>query len=266
MAPSTEDYTYSELSAMLEWHAAAGVDLAISETPTNQFAAQKAAKAPIQVPTQAVAAPVVAKSAPEGDPLEAAEIAKKANTLDELRDAMNAFDGCALKHRATQLVFADGDPSSSIMMIGEAPGRDEDASGKPFSGKSGDLLDLMLGSIELDRTKVYLANTVSWRPPGSRSPSPAEAQVCLPFIRRQIELATPKFLVTFGAAATQSVFGESVVITKVRGRWHEKSIGAASFKVLPMLPPDFLIRQPAQKRFAWQDLLTLKKAIQSDDD
>jgi uracil-DNA glycosylase len=257
-SPFDADITENELTAMLEWQIAAGVDLAISETPIDQFAALRNAKAPSTSPAQAPDA-VSTSAAPEGNPAEAEALAKTANTLEELRAIMAAFDGLTLKARATQLVFADGNAAAKIMLVGEAPGREEDLEGIPFAGRSGELLDRMLAAIGLDRKSVYLANVVGWRPPGSRPPSPAETEVCLPFLRRQIELVAPQLLLTLGAPAAQSLLGSRSSINKLRGDWRELKIGETAIKILPTFHPEFLLRQPAQKKLAWQDLLLFRR-------
>ena len=193
----------------------------------------------------------------------AREAAKSAKTLDELRDILQKFDGCALKPSATQLVFADGNPRARVMLVGEAPGRDEDLEGLPFVGRSGKLLDRMLAAIGLDRTKVYIANIVPWRPPGNRTPTPQESQICLPFIRRQIELADPDILVCLGQPSTQTLLGTREGITRTRGRWFKFDTGRREIRALPTYHPAFLLRSPLQKRLAWRDFLALKKALAS---
>ncbi len=155
----------------------------------------------------------------------AREQAASAQTLDELRESLAAFDGCALKNSATQLVFADGAPDARVMLIGEGPGADEDRQGKPFVGRAGQLLDKMLAAIGLDRTKVYIANVVPWRPPGNRTPTPQELALCLPFVRRQIELVAPDFLVLLGACAAQTVLDEKEGIMRLRGHWRDYACG-----------------------------------------
>ena len=191
----------------------------------------------------------------------AREAAKSAKTLEELRALLADFEGCALRATATQLVFADGNPQSRVMFVGEAPGYDEDVSGRPFVGRSGKLLDLMMGAIGLDRTKVYIANVVPWRPPGNRTPTPQETAICLPFIRRQIELANPDFLVCLGGPAMQTLLGIKDGITRSRGRWFPFDTGTREIKALATFHPAFLLRSPLQKRFAWRDFLALKKAL-----
>jgi DNA polymerase len=193
-----------------------------------------------------------------GDPGEARSLAAGAQSLDELEAIMRAYDGCGLKLRATQLVFADGNPQAEIMLIGEAPGAEEDRQGKPFVGKSGQLLDRMLRAIGLDRTKVYIANTVPWRPPGNRTPTPEEIALCLPFLHRQVELVAPRIVVTLGGPAMQTVFQTSVGIIKMRGKWSEVVIGNHPVQGMPTLHPAYLLRNPPAKQQAWRDLLSLK--------
>lgn len=262
--PQNRDATDAELIAQLDWYAASGVDMAVSDTPIDQFAAQSALKQAAANTSAFVSAqPIAPLPVPEANSADAAALAASAPDLDTLRAIMDAFDGSPLKQRATQLVFADGNPEADIMLIGEAPGREEDLQGKPFVGRSGQLLDRMLAAIGLDRTKVYIVNTVPWRPPGNRTPSPAEIEVCLPFLHRQIALVAPKVLVTLGAPATQTMLGAPVSITKVRGQWRDVSIGALTLPLLPTFHPAFLLRQPAQKGSAWRDMLALKAAMDS---
>ena len=193
--------------------------------------------------------------------LAAREAARSAATLDELRAMLVRFDGCALKRTATQLVFADGNPKSPVMFVGEAPGSEEDIQGRPFVGRSGKLLDLMMAAIALDRTKVYIANVVPWRPPGNRTPTPQETAICLPFIRRQIELADPDILVCLGGPAMQTLLGVKDGITRSRGRWFPYDTGQREIRALATFHPAFLLRSPLQKRFAWRDFLALKKML-----
>ncbi|HBQ32823.1 MAG TPA: uracil-DNA glycosylase, partial [Ochrobactrum anthropi] len=189
----------------------------------------------------------------------AREAAAQASTLEELREKLAAFDGCNLKFTAKNLCFADGDPSSDIMFIGEAPGRDEDMEGLPFVGKSGQLLNRMIESIGLKRESVYIANTIPWRPPGNRTPTPLETELCRPFIERQIELASPKVLVALGGPAGKALTGATEGILRLRGNWkiHHTPNGL-EIPVMPTLHPAYLLRTPAQKRFAWRDFLAVK--------
>jgi DNA polymerase len=196
-----------------------------------------------------------------GDPVEARNLAAAAQNLDELQAALRNYDGCGLKVRATQLVFADGNPQAQIMLIVEAPNADEDQVGKPFVGRAGHLLDRMLAAIGLDRTKVYIANTVPWRPPGNRTPSPEELALCLPFLHRQVELVAPRIIVTMGGPAMQTIFGTTSGIIKARGVWHDVTIGQHQALGMPTLHPAHLLRNPAAKQQAWSDLLGLKQKM-----
>ena len=190
----------------------------------------------------------------------AREAAVTAATLDDLHAILDRFDGCALKATASRLVFADGNPAGRVMLVGEAPGRDEDIQGLPFVGRSGQLLDRMLAAIGLDRTSVYIANVVPWRPPGNRTPTPQETQICLPFIRRQIELADPDLLVCLGGPSAQALLGVREGITRIRGRWFAYQ-SAHEIRAIATFHPAFLLRSPLQKRFAWRDFLAIKKAL-----
>ncbi|PXA97377.1 uracil-DNA glycosylase, partial [Nostoc sp. 3335mG] len=191
----------------------------------------------------------------------ARRLAASAASLEQLRTILDAFDGCSLKFRATQLVFADGNPDASIMLIGEAPGAEEDREGKPFVGRQGQLLDRMLGAIGLDRTKVYIVNTVPWRPPGNRTPTPEEMELCLPFLHRQVELVSPRLVMTLGGPAMQTVFKTQSGIIKMRGRWQNLAIGKHTVDALPTLHPADLLRTPSAKQQAWADLLSFKMKI-----
>jgi DNA polymerase len=208
-----------------------------------------------------VRAPAAAPASPEAAVMAARQAAQNAQTLDELRALLEAFEGCALRATATQLVFADGNPQSRVMFVGEAPGYDEDIVGRPFIGRSGKLLDLMLAAIGLDRTSAYIANVVPWRPPGNRTPTPQETAICLPFIRRQIELANPDFVVCLGGPAMQTLLAVKDGITRTRGRWFPYDTGTREIRALATFHPAFLLRSPLQKRFAWRDFLALKKAL-----
>jgi DNA polymerase len=198
---------------------------------------------------------------PEAAVMAAREAARSAKTLDELQALLATFEGCVLRATATQLVFADGDPKSRVMFVGEAPGYDEDIVGRPFVGRSGKLLDRMMAAIGLDRTSAYIANVVPWRPPGNRTPTPQETAICLPFIRRQIELADPDILVCLGGPAMQTLLGIKDGITRSRGRWFSYQTGRREIRALATFHPAFLLRSPLQKRFAWRDFLALKKAL-----
>ncbi|MCC0805293.1 uracil-DNA glycosylase [Methylobacterium sp. W2] len=187
--------------------------------------------------------------------------ARDVATLEELEALLANFDGCPLKFTAKNLVFADGNPASKLMFIGEAPGADEDRVGKPFMGRSGQLLDRMMAAIGLDRTKAYVTNIVPWRPPGNRNPTPQEVSICKPFIERQIELANPHVIVCLGSPATQAITGTKDGILKARGRFYPYRVGDREVKALATLHPAYLLRQPLQKRLAWRDFRLLKATL-----
>ena len=185
-------------------------------------------------------------------------------TLDELRDILAGFDGCNLKFTAKNLVFADGDPRCGLMLVGEAPGRDEDMEGVPFVGRSGRLLDRMLAAIDIERSSAYIANVIPWRPPGNRTPTPLETEICRPFIERQIELANPKVLVALGAPSAKVLTSTTEGIMRLRGNWkvHATRSGA-DIPTMPTLHPAYLLRNPAHKRLAWRDFLEIKAKFRS---
>ena len=186
---------------------------------------------------------------------------KAINNLDDLKDYMSKFKGCELYKSATNMVFSDGNKSSQIMLIGEAPGHDEDVQGKPFVGRSGKLLNKMLEAIGLSRETVYIANIVPWRPPNNRRPTEEEINICLPFIRKHIELIAPKVLMLLGSTATYALLRNKEGITKIRGKWVDMEFGKLTVPTLPSFHPAFLLRQPAQKKYSWEDLKMLKKKI-----
>ncbi|WP_343072384.1 uracil-DNA glycosylase [Roseibium litorale] len=191
----------------------------------------------------------------------AREAARTAGSLDDLKACLEAFSGCNLKLTAKSLVFADGRPGSRVMLIGEAPGRDEDASGVPFIGRSGQLLNKMLAAIGLERGDVYIANVVPWRPPGDRTPTPQETEICKPFIARQIELVAPDFLVFLGAASAKSLLGVQDGIRRMRGRWMTYEAGGRQIPCLATYHPAYLLRSPLEKRLSWRDFLSLKTKL-----
>ena len=192
----------------------------------------------------------------------AREAARTAPTLEALRALLENFDGCALKNTATRLVFADGNPQARIMFVGEAPGRDEDIEGLPFVGRSGKLLDRMIAAIGLDRSKAYIANVIPWRPPGNRTPTPQETQICLPFIQRQIELVNPDVLVTLGNPSTQTLLSTREGIMRTRGKWFDYDTGTRTIRAMATFHPAYLLRSPSYKRMSWQDLRAIAKALE----
>jgi DNA polymerase len=254
---------------LLAFYKDAGVDALVQETPVDRFAGDEPARAaPDRAATPRPAAspapiPAAAQApaVPEEAALSARELARSAKTLDELKELLRGFDGCALKQTATQLVFADGTPGARVMFVGEAPGRDEDIEGLPFVGRSGKLLDRMLAAIGLDRGSVYIANIIPWRPPGNRTPTPQESAICLPFIQRQIELANPDVVVCLGGPSSQTLLGIKEGITKSRGRWYTYDTGQREIRAMATFHPAFLLRSPLQKRLAWRDFLAVRKAL-----
>jgi DNA polymerase len=197
--------------------------------------------------------------------ISAREAAKAATDLATLRAALEEFDGCALKKTATNLVFADGNPAARVMLIGEAPGADEDRQGKPFVGVSGQLLDRMMAAIGLDRSTFYITNVCFWRPPGNRKPTEAELAAQLPFVTRHIELVQPQVLVLVGGSSAQGLLGLNDGITRLRGRWFDYTspLLAAPIPTIPIFHPAYLLRQPGLKREAWRDLLKLQQRLGS---
>lgn len=197
----------------------------------------------------------------------AREAAATAGSLAELRDILSRFEGCNLRLTAKSLVFADGNPQADVMFVGEAPGREEDRSGVPFVGRSGQLLDLMLAAIGRDRSQAYITNVVPWRPPGNRTPSPQETEICKPFVMRQIELVRPKVLVFLGGASASALAGTQEGILRLRGRWLDVPLGPAAgggtLRAMATLHPAYLLRNPIQKRYAWRDFLSIREALES---
>jgi len=258
------------LQQLLAFYLEAGVDCALTDEPVNRLAEPDAAPAvreaalpqPLRtIPAATPAARVEAAPAPEAAIASAREAARTAPTLEALRDLLEKFDGCALKHTATRLVFADGNPKARVMFVGEAPGRDEDLEGLPFVGRSGKLLDRMIAAIGLDRGKAYIANVIPWRPPGNRTPTPQETQICLPFIQRQIELVDPDILVTLGNPSTQTLLSTREGIMRTRGKWFDYDTGTRTIRAIATFHPAYLLRSPSYKRMSWQDLRAIAKAL-----
>jgi uracil-DNA glycosylase len=263
---------------LLVFYQEAGVDVAIGETPVDRLAEEVIAApmspAPASPPVRpAPATPVRTITArdlgtnlnapppPDAAVMAAREAAATAATLDDLRAMLDRFDGCALRNSATQLVFSRGNPQARVMFVGEAPGYEEDKSGMPFVGRSGHLLDRMMAAIGLDEGNAYIANIVPWRPPGNRTPTPQESAICLPFIKRQIELSHAEVIVCLGGPSAQTLLNIKDGITKARGRWYPFQAGSRDIRALATFHPAFLLRSPLQKRLAWRDFLALKKAL-----
>ena len=263
---------------LLRWYVEAGADEAIGNKPLLRYADNNREPRPSALQPGPLSAPPPPRppprpppSRPTTDPgltssataqASAQAAAGACRNLDELSEALRAFEGCALKQTATNLVFGDGNPAARLMLIGEAPGAEEDRQGLPFVGVSGQLLDRMLAAVGLDRRAVYITNMVFWRPPGNRKPTPHEYEICLPFLQRAIDLVAPQLLVLVGGTAAGALLGRSEGITKIRGTWfsYRGSVGAAEREIpaIAIYHPAFLLRQPALKREAWRDLLEIK--------
>ena len=286
MTPATPTATPLSPAQILRWYADMGVDIAIDDAPHDRFAecvalARKAVAQPEPLQAQIAAEPdserprraalpsrqrssaALPPPAPATGQNERAgsRLAEAAQDLGALRAALLAYDGCGLKATATQLVFADGNPQARIMLVGEAPGADEDRTGLPFSGRAGRLLDAMLAAIGLDRSSAYLAYVVPWRPPGNQTPSPLVMGQCLPFITRQIKLASPDILVCIGGSTAQALLKLRDGILQTRGKWHDYACGTKTIQAIAMLHPDHLLLHPKQKRLAWKDLREIRTAL-----
>ena len=250
--------------AALDWQIDLGVDEAICELPVDRFAAEAEAREARAAPKVAAAPAPAPGVAPKSDPVadaldEAKQRASGADTLDALREALAGYEHCELKRGARNLVFCDGVPGARVMIVGEAPGRDEDIQGKPFVGRAGGLLDRMLEAIGLSRTEnVYITNVMPWRPPQNRDPLPAEIAMMQPFLSRHIALADPDVLIITGNIACDALLGRRG-ITRLRGQWTE----AEGRPALPMFHPAYLLRQPHFKREAWADLLELSAKLKA---
>jgi DNA polymerase len=254
--PTTED---GAALALLRWYIEMGADEAIADRPTDRLARPAiAAAAPVPSAPRPAAAPAL------GDAAQSARIAAAgAATVEALEAAVAAFEGCALKRTATTTVFADGNPEAAVMIVGEAPGAEEDRTGRPFVGRAGQLLDRMLAAIGLDRGQVLITNVIYWRPPGNRTPTAAEIASCLPFVLRHVALVAPKVLVLAGGTAAGALLPQAGGITRLRGRWFDLAVPGLDrpVPILPMFHPSFLLRAPERKREAWRDLLALRARL-----
>jgi len=250
------------LKSVLDWWDAAGVDVPdVTLASAKRKAKPRPSASQKSVQKSAVPAPRTGAAVPK-PASDAAPIAAKAKTLIKLKAAMDKFDAGALSDHARQCVFARGNPESSLMVIGEAPGRDEDIAGKPFVGRSGQLLDKMLGSIGLTEDDFYITNVVNWRPPKNRNPSDEEIAMCRPFLNRHIELMAPKVLLIVGGVSLSAMTGITGIM-KNRGQWQTINIGTGDIPALPIYHPAFLLRQPTLKKDAWRDLLALRDRLKS---
>jgi uracil-DNA glycosylase len=292
----------TELRTLLTFYMEAGVDTFLEDEPVDRLAADmpEALASSTAAPAQALGAPdrdgpqkaqrdppqpshvpisptdpdvpqrfelgpparLEAPAKPDAAVMAAREAAASATSLEVLRTILDRFEGCGLRLTAKRLVFADGNPQAPVMFVGEAPGRDEDAAGLPFVGRSGQLLDRMMAAIGLNRSSAYIANVIPWRPPGNRTPTPQESQICLPFIRRQIELANPEILVCLGGPSAQTLLGIKDGIRRARGRWHIYDTGSREIRAIATFHPAYLLRTPIEKRFAWRDFLAIRQALE----
>ena len=283
---SANDLTRDELIACLDWQVACGADEAIGNqaahdqpfVPLKSFLSTPSAagqanlvgarqdsvrhaapqvatpSSPSQTAAQQQISPPLIE--PAGDELAAI------TSLDALRVALERLEGCALKNTAGNLVFCDGNPGARVMIVGEAPGRDEDRVGLPFVGAAGQLLDRMLASIGLDRSAVYITNLLPWRPPGNRTPTAEETRLLLPYLRRHIQLAKPEYLLILGGSSAKALLGTKDGILKLRGVWRDVDFGdGATRPTLCSLHPAYLLRSPAQKRLSFDDLLSLRARL-----
>jgi len=280
----------SGLHTLLAFYVEAGVDTVLDEAPVNRFTAEtpqpRSSPAPAGEPSSSRQTPPRTLSsfsgsggvtpnlrprpapasldvppAPDAAIMAARQAAAGATSLDALRDMLERFEGCALRLTAKRLVFADGNAHARVMFVGEAPGREEDIAGLPFVGRSGQLLDSMMAAIGLDRTTAYIANVIPWRPPGNRTPTPQESQICLPFIKRQIELADPDILVCLGGPSAAALLGVTEGIRRSRGRWRVYHTGTREIRAIATFHPAYLLRTPLEKRFAWRDFQAIRAAL-----
>lgn len=258
------------VKALLEWYIAAGVDETAGAVPFALEVPEEKKTAPIlSVSRQApqVLSPVrqatTALAQATVDACQnARELCKQIDNLDELKSLVEKFDGCALKLTAAHTVFGDGNPNSKVMLIGEAPGADEDRIGRPFVGRSGQLLDKMLKAAGMDRSVCYITNVLPWRPPGNRTPTDGEIAVCLPFLRRQIDIINPDYIFILGGSAANALLDQQESISRLRGRWLEyKNASGKNIEILASYHPAYLLRNPGQKSKVWCDLLRLTKKI-----
>lgn len=267
--------------AALQFYIDNGVDVAVSDAPRNYYSDSSSSKlAPKQASNVQVPENTPSKSSQSSQTIlgaseardEAVKLSSAASTLDELREAVQSFDGITLKQTATNMVFCDGNPEAPIMLVGEAPGTDEDRAGKPFVGVNGQLLDRILACIDIDRTdesakqSIYISNIINWRPPGNRTPNPGEIEASLPFIERHIQLVKPKILIFCGGVAAKSLLGRSEGISRLRNQWHdylpqtpELQKGVEAIPAIATFHPAYLLQTPVQKRAVWADMISIHK-------
>lgn len=261
----------------LRWHRDVGVSEALVEIAHNRYTEQEKASPVLQIthetlvpkpaPKPVLRHALFAEQEPDADSIAVADarsLAKTAMSLEGLRSALESFDGCALKHSARSLVFADGNPKARVMLIGEAPGAEEDRQGLPFVGRSGKLLDKMLAAIGHNRESAYITNILPWRPSGNRNPTTREVELLRPFIERHVELVQPELLMLVGGVSTKSLLQTATGILKLRGSWTQCQIGMQTFPALPTFHPAYLLRRPGDKGLAWRDFLSLKQRLDAE--
>jgi len=277
MPRTTDDMTASDAASALAWLVEMGADEFIGEVPVNRLVAAEAPRP--QAPARVEATPQrplrdltsARPSPPKANATDSVQdaraIAASCASLEDLAAALAQFDACPLRKTATNLCFSDGNPRAHVLVIGEAPGNDEDLQGKPFVGRSGQLLDRMLAAIGLDRhaedpsRAVLITNTIFWRPPGNRKPTEAETGMCMPFVVRLVEVMRPRLILCAGATPTQRMMNLTEGILKLRGRWFDVPVGDGKIPLLATLHPAYLLRQPVQKRLAWRDLVSLRERL-----
>lgn len=270
--------THREAADALLWLAEMGADEAIGEVAVDRTV-QAEPPAPAVAPSPPAPAPRIVSPPPAAPrkavpaspagpgSSDAATLAAQCNSLDDLARALAGFEACPLQRTASNLCFCDGNPRALVMLVGEAPGRDEDIEGRPFVGRSGQLLDRMLAAAGLSRREddpakaVFITNTIFWRPPGNRDPTEAETLMCMPFLRRAIELQQPKLVLCVGKISAHRLLNTTDGILKLRGKWRTYETPSGAVPLLPTLHPAYLLRQPAQKRLAWSDLISLRQKL-----
>lgn len=290
MTGLTHQSAQNSLIAALNWLADQGVDCLLQDEPADRTAMKASIREELQIPLPEKQAPRSQEHAAIGHPVttgaaflgagparaEALKLAQGASTLEELNKAIQEFDGIAIKKTASNLVFSDGNPQAHIMLVGEAPGADEDRQGKPFVGESGQLLDKILATVGIYRKNddptqsIYIANILNWRPPGNRTPSPEEVEVSLPFIERHIQLVAPRYLILCGGVSAKALLGRAEGISRLRKTWHDYTPQTAELRAEKSIPalatyhPSYLLRTPAQKKLVWADMLEMTQKIASD--
>ena len=294
MSSGTPLHTRAAAAALLDWYASAGIDTVMLDAPRDRFAetaeelaARAGRRAGASPPAEERVAPPAQDRAPSSPPpprqpatenfpaagiavpddiaiADAHARATSAATLAELEAALAGFQGCNLRLTARSLVFGTGREDAEVMVIGEAPDRDEDVAGEPFVGKAGQMLNRMLQAIGLQREEVRLATAVPWRPAGNRPPTALETQICLPFIARQIELVQPKLILCLGPYSAKAILNSDESFLRLRGQWQTYSYGVDCNEAIPALPllhPSYLLKQPAQKKHAWRDLISVRERL-----